>query len=207
MDSSFLTYLGAGVGIYAGFLFLKMVVQFGLPNHPAKFTAYLVTFCAVSFLAMRSLVDFNFVGPWFWLKWRTLPLVSGGVALLMQAIMTIGNFSLIQQKVVSRIPLMAGLLCLAFFQSYADYFFTLTLFVSGVYLMTAVRNARLQKRLFFKMLFFLGFFGVFYYFNTYWLYVLREGFLFLALFYFFQFEQTFGVSALKDEMHGLGEAK
>lgn len=202
MDSSFLTLqtaVSVGLALFSGILFLRMMIQFGLPNHPSRFTAYLVTFCAVFFFGAKALAGLNLISPWFWMRWRTLPLVAGSLALLLQSIMTIGQFSLIQQKVVSRLPLIAALLFLAFFPSYADFFFGMAIFAASAFLSISVGKARYQKRLFLKMAFFLGIFGLLQLPQYLWMYLLGEVFLFFALFYFFLFEQTFGISARMDE--------
>jgi hypothetical protein len=200
MDSSFLTLVNVGLGLYATLLMIKMLIQFGLPNHPAKFTTYLVSFCATFFFGTKALVELGLVSPWFWMKWRTLPLVAGSVALLLQTIMTVGNFSLIQQKVVSRLPLIAALLCFAFFPSYAELFCGLAIAAGCIFLTVSVGKARYQKRLFLKMSLFLGLYALAQIPQVYALAILGQLLLGVSLFYFFIFENSIGVSALIDEL-------
>jgi hypothetical protein len=199
MDSSFLTVANVGLGIYAALLFLKMVIQFGLPNHPARFTAYLVALCATIFFGGRALVGLSLLNPWQWTRLEALPLVTGGLALLLQTIMMLGNFSLIQQKIVSRLPLIAGLICLTVFPNSAPVFFGLIVAAGCIFLALSKGRARYQKRLFFKMVLFLCLFWLCRLPQEYALFVVGQLFLFFALFYLFLFEQAFGVSALMDQ--------
>lgn len=196
MDSSFLTWVNVGLGLYSGISFLKILIQFGLPNHPVRFTSYLVCLCATAFLVMKAMTGLGLLAPVYFLKWRPLPLVAGGLSLLLQVITTVGSFSLIQQKVVSRLPLIAALLVYAFFSAYADWFFAMCLLVGAGFFSISVGKARYQKRMYFKMVFFIALFVLFSWFNQYWPYVVGELFLYFALFYFFIFQQTFGVSAM-----------
>lgn len=203
MDSSFLTWttldvVNGSLGLYAFILFVKVIIQFGLPNHPAKFTLYVVTLCASIFFVAKAAVGFGIISPWFWIKWRPLPLVAGSLALLLQVIMTIGSFSIFQQKVVSRIPLIAGLLVFAFFPTKAEFFFGLCIFVACGFLTISVGKARYQKRLFLKMTLFLVIMMALKLSGNYWMFVVGECFTFVALFYFFLFENSFGVFAVVD---------
>ncbi len=205
MDSSFLTWtwptvINIGLSLYSAILLLKLIVQFGLSNHPARFTAYVVSFCATIYFGLKIAVDLQVISPLFWLQWRTLPLVCGSLGLLFQAIMTAGQFSLIQQKIISRMPLIAGLLCFAFFPTKAEFFFGLSVFVGCVFLTISLRKSPYQGRAFFKMsLFLLMIYGL-RWINQYWAFVLGEILLFFALFYFFLFEHTFGIMALIDKL-------
>lgn len=204
MDSSFLTdtaltVVNVGLGLFAAVQFLKLPMQFGLPNHPSRFTVYLVSFCAAFFFVTRAATDLGYVSPFFWMKWRTLPIVAGGVALLFQVIMSVGQLGLIQQKVFSRIPLIAALICFAFFPSWAEYFFGASLLAGLLFLSVSVGKARLQKRIFIKLCLFMGLYALIQLPQQIWLHIIGQLFLYGALFYFFVFEQTVGVSSLVDE--------
>ncbi len=199
MDSSFLTWLYVGLGLYSEISFFKMLIQFGLPNHPARFTCYLITLCAATYFCAQAAVDLSLISPFVWLKWRPLPLVAGGLSLLLQVTLLIGRFSLIQQKVISRLPMIGGLLCFAFFPNKADYFFGVTILLGVIFLSISVGKARFQKRLFIKMAFFLGLFLGFKLLNIYWLYVAGSFCLFFALFYFLLFEQSIAISSKIDD--------
>ena len=118
MGSSFLTTINVGLSLYSIILFLKSVIQFGLPNHPARFLLYLVSLCACVFFTLKALTGLGYISPIDFLRWRALPMVAGSLAMLLQVITTVGQFSMIQQKVISRIPLMAALLVYAFFPTH-----------------------------------------------------------------------------------------
>jgi hypothetical protein len=205
MDSSFLTWVNVGLGLYSVIHFLKLIIQFGLPDNPSRFTLYLVSFCVTFFFCTKASVDLGLVSPWFWMRWRSLPIVAGSVALLLQVIMTIGKFTTIQQKVVSRLPLIAGLLCFAFFPEYADRFLTLAILSACLFFGLSAGKARLQKRLFYKMAFSLGLYAAASLIGPYWLVVVSEFFIAVGLFYFFLFENTFGVSALIEDVNSAHE--
>lgn len=213
MDSSFLTMNGMSVspttwsmlttvnialGLYTVVMFIKLIIQFGVPNHPIRLTAYFVTLCTSIFFVFHALVGMNLIAPWFWLKYRPLPMVAGSLALLLQVIMSGGSFTLIQQKVVSRIPLIGGLLVLAFFPTEAEIFVGIAI-LAGCIFYAFSNKARYQKRALFKLaLFMLLYFGL-RLINQYWVLVMGELLLFFALFYLFIFEQAFAVSALVDD--------
>jgi hypothetical protein len=196
MGSSFLTAIHLGLSLYCVINFLKMLVQFGLPNHPGRFTLYLVSLCACAYFSIKTLTEINVVDPFLFMRWRALPLVAGSLGLLLQVITIVGTFSLIQQKIISRIPLIAAVLFFAFFSSLADYFFIGCILVSALFLTFSVGKARYQKRMLLKMTFFLSLYWLMALVNNYWVYILGELFLFPALFYFFIFQQSYGVSAL-----------
>ncbi len=196
MDSSFLTWINVGLATYSVILFLKMLIQFGLPNHPARVTTYIVGFSVAVFFVMKAAVGLSYLSPLQWLSWRPLPIVTGSLAILFQIIMIIGSFSLIQQKVISRLPFMTGLLCLAFFRERADVFMYFSLGAAAICLTISHGKARYQKRLYFKMIFFLLLFTFASLAGEYWVYVIGECFLFFAIFYFFLFEQSFALQAL-----------
>jgi hypothetical protein len=199
MDSSFLTGLHITLGLFACLLFIKMIVQFGVPNHPARFVCYLVGFSISTYFIGLAATDLNLLSPWDWIKWRSIPLVAGSICLLFQTIMLIGNFSLIQQKVVSRLPLMAALLCFAFFSTLADVFMSWFLVIGGLFLIISVKKARYQKRIYLKMLLlYLVHVGLNYT-NVYWAYVIGQVVLFFIIFYVFLFEHSFGIAAMVDD--------
>lgn len=201
MGSTFLTAINVGLALYCVINFIKNIIQFGLPNHPARFTLYLVTLCTSAFFIMKAMADLSLINPFIYMRWRAFPLVAGSLGLLLQVITIVGHFSHIQQKVISRIPLMGALLFFAFFWEKADWFFGMSLAMAVVFLSISVGKARYQKRMLIKMTLFILLFGVFKLFNYFSLYILGELFLFPALFYFFVFEQSYGISALIEEHH------
>ena len=199
MDSSFLTGIHIGLGLVACIFLIKMMVQFGLPNHPARFVAYMVGLCTTTYFLGLAATDLNLLSPWLWMKWRSLPLIAGSLCLLFQTITLAGNFSLIQQKVVSRLPLIAALMCFAFFSDYADVFVTWFLGLGSLFLILSVKKSRYQKRIYFKMAILYFIHLGFNYANIYSAYVLGQILLFAIIFYVFLFEHTFGVAAMMDE--------
>jgi hypothetical protein len=199
MGSSFLTAINLALGLYCVVQFFKTVIQFGLPNHPGRFTLYLISLSVTAFFSMKALVDLNLLHPFLYVRWRTLPLVTASLGIILQVITIIGHFSYIQQKIISRLPIMGALLFFAFFWEYAEWFAAFALIASFLFLTISVGKARYQKRAFIKMCLFLGLFGLFKFINLYWAYIMGELFLFPALFYFFVFQQSYGVSTLADE--------
>lgn len=199
MDSSFLTLVNVALGLFSIFSLVKLIIRFGLPNQPARLTVYLVAFCAAIYFGMKAFVDLGVVPPFAWLRWRPLPLVAGSLALLLQVFNTIGRFTHFQQKVISRLPLMAGMLFFAFFPAYADYFFIGTIVMGAGFLSVSVGKSRHQKRLYAKMTLFLFLFFVLGLTDIYWLFVAGDALLLAAMFYFFLFEESICVKALIED--------
>jgi hypothetical protein len=199
MDSSFLTVLHVCLGFFTLIFFFKMLIQFGLPNHPARFVSYLVGLSSVVYFCGLAMTTLNFISPWDWMRWRPLPLVAGSLCLLFQVIATIGNFSLIQQKTMSRLPLMGALVCFAIFPQQAEFFLAAFLLAGVAILTISVGKARYQKRLYYKMCFFLALYFLGKQSGIYLVHVWVETLLFLVLFYLFIFQQSFAISALVDD--------
>lgn len=207
MDSSFLTVVNVALGLFAAYSFFKIIVRFGLPNHPGRLTIYLVSFCAAIYFGMKAAFGLGIVPPLVWMRWRTLPLVAGSLGLLLQVFSTIGQISQMQQKVISRLPLITGLLFFVFFPAYADYFLIGTVVVGVAFLSISVGKVRHQKRLFLKMCLFMLMFQIFQAFHIYWIFVIGEALLLVAMFYFFLFEESLGVKTIiEDRSHLEGMA-
>jgi hypothetical protein len=199
MDSSFLTLVHVGNGIYALVSFLKLIIQFGLPNHPARFLCYIVSLSAAAYLVGLAATDLGYLSPWIWMRWRALPLVAGSVCLLFQVITLVGHFSLLQQKVISRLPLMGALLCFAFFQEQASLVAGGFILAAALFFSISVGKARFQKRLFQKMTFFFLLWNTLRLTQNYWAFVVAEALLTFGLFYLFLFEQSVAVAAVVDD--------
>lgn len=199
MDSSFLTGIHVGLALFAVLSFLKMVIQFGLPNHPARFVSYLVGLCVATYFIALASTDLNFISPWDWMKWKALPMIAGSLCLLLLTIMMIGSFSLIQQKVVSRLPVMGALLCFAFFPHLAEWVMIIFLSMGGLFLIVSVQKARYQKRLFLKMYLMLLVVFLLKLIGHYSTYFLAEIILFFGVFYLFLFLQTFAISSMMED--------
>jgi hypothetical protein len=199
MGSSFLTTINVGLALYCLIVFFKSVVQFGLPNRPSRFTLYLVMLCAVFYFSMKAVAGLSYLSPLDYLHWRPLPIVAGGLGLLLQVITTVGKFSHIQQKIISRVPLIGGLLVFSLLPIYAEQIFVLCILASVLFLTVSVGKVRYQKRMLMKMSLFLGVSFALTLVNSYVTYVVSELLLFPSLFYFFVFEQGCGVSTLVDK--------
>ncbi len=199
MDSSFLTGIHIILGLQACFLFFKMLIQFGLPNHPARFVAYVVGLCIALYFSGLALTDLSLFPSLVWIKWRALPLIAGTLCLLLQTNMLVGRFSLIQQKIISRMPLMAALLCSAFFSQYADHLAIFFIFFGSLFLLTMVKTARYQKRIYLKMGLMLFFSLALLHLHSEIAYLISQLFLLGLIFYAFLFEHSYCVAALIDE--------
>ena len=199
MDSSFLTWVNVGLGLYTTICFIKMLIQFGLSNHPARYTALLISLCVCCYFVGQALTDLAVVTPFHWMQWRAIPLVAGSLALLLQIILMGSQFGKVQQKVVSRLPIIASLLVFAFFSQKADYFLIACLAAGTLFLSISVGKMRYQKRQFIKMVFILSVAYGCKLLNIYSIYILGELLMFLAVFYFFIFENSIGVAALVDD--------
>ncbi len=196
MGSSFLTTINLVLCLYSLLIFFKSIIQFGLPNHPARLMLYFVNLFVALFFGMKVAAGLGYLSPFFYMKWSPLLLVAGGLGLLLEVITTIGKFSYVQQKVVSRVPLIGALLAFAFFPHLDEELLIGSLLTSVLFLSISVGKARYQKRMFFKMCLFLTIFALLIQTQLYWVYNLGELFLIPSLFYFSIFQQSYGVSAL-----------
>ena len=199
MGSSFLTTMEIGLGIYSLLQFFKIIIQFGLPNHPGRFSLYLVSMCVAGYFTMQALASLGFMAPLDFMRLRSLFLVVGSFTFLIQLVALIGNFTHIQQKVISRVPLILGIMVYGFMPDQADFFFILAVILGGAFLSVSVGKARYQKRLYFKMMLFLALVGAAYLSQIYWVYVIGQIFLFPSLFYFFILEKSFGVKVMMEK--------
>lgn len=199
MGSSFLTALEIGLGIYSLIQFFKIIIQFGLPNHPGKFSMYLVCLCVTLFFTLQALADLGLMVPLDFMRMRALLLVVGSFTFLIQLVAMMGNFSLIQQKVISRVPLILGLLVYGVMPEKADLFLIITTVLGGLFLLISRGKARYQKRLYFKMILFFILMWITYISQNYVVYVIGQIFLYPALFYFFILQKTFGVKVLVEK--------
>jgi hypothetical protein len=196
MGSSFLTTISALLTLYSVLMFFKIIVQFGLPNHPGRFTHYMVSLCAALYFSMKTMTEISLMSQMDYLRFRAIPVVGVGLGLLIQIITLVGQFSIIQQKIISRFPLMAALLVYFFMPSKADIFFIICILISLLFLTVSVGKARYQKRLFFKMSFFVAVSVTLHLAENNWIHLVGDIFLFPSLFYFFIIQQTYGVSAI-----------
>lgn len=199
MGSAFLTTINLGLGLYCVINFIRSLFQFGLPNHPSRFTMYLVNLCVTTFMVMQSLTDFHLLSPWHFVNLRAFPLVIGSLALLMEVTSVMGHLTHFRQRILSRIPLIAGLVSATFFNPYADKIASALICISVLFLIVSVREVRYQKRALVKMSLFLVFFLLCKSTQYFGMYVVGVLFLFPALFYLFIFQQSFGISALVEE--------
>jgi hypothetical protein len=199
MGSSFLTVINLALGFYCVITFVKFIFQFGLPNHPGRFLLYLEMIAVTAYFVMQSLADFWILNPFILRKMQSFPIVVAGTGLLLQVVTCVGNFSVIQQKMISRLPLIAALLFFTFFEAYAYHFLAFSLLLMGLFLSVSVGKSRYQKRQLVKMLFFLGLACIFTSAEFSGSHILGQVLIFPTLFYFFIFQQSYGVSALVDD--------
>lgn len=199
MGSAFLTTFHLSLSLFAVIHFIKSIAQFGLPNHPARFSMYLVYLCVASFLVMQSLTDLHLVTPWHFVSFSAYPLVIGSLTLLMEITSIVGHVSQFRQRILSRIPLIAGLVTATFFNFYAERIAIGFICTSVLFLIVSVGKARYQKRILFKMVLFLGLFLGCKASQIFWVYTVGVLFLFPTLFYLFIFQQSFGISSLVED--------
>jgi hypothetical protein len=160
---------------------------------------YLVNLCVTTLLVMQSLTDFQLLSPWHFMNLRAFPLVIGSLALLMEVTSVIGHLTQFRQRVLSRIPLIAGLVSATIFNPYADKIASALVCISVLFLIVSVRQVRYQKRAMVKMSLFLGLFILCKSSQYFEIYVIGVLFLFPVLFYLFIFQQSFGILALVEE--------
>lgn len=195
MDSSFLTLVNVALSAYSIFIFLRFVLVFGRPNRPILIMAYLGLICAASYFTSQAAANLGFMYIWNWEKWRALPLMTGGFCLFFQTITMVGTFTPMQLKVITRVPIMASLLCLFFFPSLGAVLFAVTIVAGCIFLSVMLGKARYQKRQYFKMVLFIALFVLIKQIDSQWALACANVSLMFALFYFSIFEQSFGVAS------------
>lgn len=199
MDSSFLTFMSVALALFSLTMLLKMLVQFGLPNHPLRLISYVASLCVVVFFGWKALTALELVSPWPWMKWRSLPMVAGSLAVFLQVILGMVKLSPLQEKMFSRLPLLVGLVFMAIFPGYGDYFVVLMIAAGCLLILFSGTSARHQKRLYAKLAFFFFLSLILKWFNVYAAFIVGEMLMAFVLFYFFLFEQSFAIMALIEE--------
>jgi hypothetical protein len=96
-------------------------------------------------------------------------------------------------------PLMAALLCSAFFSQYADHLAIFFIFFGCLFLITMVKTARYEKRIYLKMGLMLLFSLALLNLQSEIAYLISQLFLLGLIFYAFLFEHSYCVAALIDE--------
>lgn len=198
MGSSFLTAVNVLLALYCMVNFVRLTFQFGLPNHPSRFSMYFVVLCPTAYYTMFALTHLNLMNPYklgfFW----ALPIIAGSLALLLQVIISLANFTHLQQKIMSRFPIIISVISFFLMREYAAHFFVFSLCAIVLILTVSVGKARYQKRMLFKMCLFFALYLLCDQSSFEVISLTGQLFLFPAWFYFFVFEQTVGVSALVD---------
>jgi len=198
MDSSFLIGIHFCMAFFSLILFLKLIIQFGLPNHPKRFVSYAFSFLVTLYLVGQFSADLGLVNPWFWMKWRAYPLVAGSLFMVFQSIMLLGSVSFFQQKIMSRIPILLSVMIFGFFSELADTLTVVFLSVSTLVLLLPFQSVHL-RRIYFKFIFFAGLSWGMTLIDYNW-YLISRVFSFAALFYLFNFQHCFNISALMDDV-------
>ncbi len=199
MDSSFLIAFHGLIGLLSCVLFFKMLVQFGWPNHPGRLTAYVVGLCLCFYFMGVILADLGYFPQKAWAHWKALPLVAGSLCLFLQTIIAGGNFSLIQQKIISRIPFMGALICSALFPQLAEPLSVIFILLGCFFFIISVKESRYQKRIYFRLVVFVLFYSGCLISTWIFLQILAQFFMIGAVVSIFAFENSFGVWALADE--------
>jgi hypothetical protein len=187
MDSSFLMVIHGLLALQVVFFMAKIAVHFGLPFHPQKVFIYLAGLSATAYILGQFLTDLNWVPPWI------------------ETILLQGSFSLLQQKVFTRLALLASMLCFFLAPGVANILFFAQVVLGGIFLIISVRKARYQRRIYFKFLLFFFLYLLILKINLYSIYVLAEIFMGIVIFYFFLFQHTLGVGAMIQEKFDLLE--
>ncbi len=195
MDSSFLIWPSFVLGFFSLILFTKMVVQFGVPKHPLKFFGYTITLSWTMLWIGASLVQLDIMDMTTWERWRSVFLLWPALGMFMEAVSQMGQFSQIQQRIMTRLPIIGSLLALSFMPQWVPYLVGIFLLLVAAIFLLHVGKFRFHKRIFLKFIFFLALSGLSIFFPE----VLRSWFLMVVLLissiYFFLLQNTFCVTA------------
>jgi hypothetical protein len=187
MDSAFLTLqltLEGSLFLFAFVLFIKLIVQYGGPTRPLKTLSYLTSASVVLFLGFNFFMSLGLVEYSLWLKARPILLATAASGIFIEAVLITEDFPNRQEKFIAKIPLLIGFLIFTAFPQYVEFLSTLLVLGGGWVLYRSPGRLRYQKRIFVKLLIFLA------------LSALTSWFGFFVLFYFFLFQQTFGLMSL-----------
>ncbi len=195
MDSSFLIWPSFVLGLFSLLLFGKMLFQFGTPKHPLKFFAYTITLSWTLLWVGASLVQVDIIDMMTWERMRAVFLLWPALGLFMQMVSQLGEFSPVQQRIMTRFPILGSLVALAFMPQWVPYLVGFFLLLVLASFFVQVGKYRQHKRVFIKFLFFLILAGT----SIYLPEVFRPWFLMVVLlasgFYFFLLQNLFCVTA------------
>lgn len=200
MGSSFLTVLHSALAIFAGIAFLKLIFQYGRPNHPLKVITYVTTFAGFAYFLGDALADLGFISGWDWVKWQTLPIMAVSFGLIFEIIMIIGGFSNLQLKIMTRLPLLGSLLGYTFLKEQTFLMAQVAIFICLILLIISTRNVAYFKRVFIKMTIMLGISQLLLLYAPWGIQWLRAFVLFFGFFYFYLLQQGLAAKALIDSL-------
>ena len=190
MDSAFLTLrltLEGSLFLFALVLFIKLLVQYGSPSRPLKLLSYLTSLSVVLFLGLSFFDDLNFLDHAFWLKARAILLATVASGLFVEALLLTEDFPNRQEKFIAKIPLLIGFLIFTALPRYVEVL-ALGFILGGAWvLVRSPGRLRYQKRIYTKLFIFSV------------LSAITPWFGFFVLFYFFLFQQTFGLMSLLEQ--------
>ena len=195
MDSSFLIWPSFVLGLFSLLLLGKMIFQFGVPKHPLKFFAYSITLSWTLLWVGASLVQLDWIDMLTWERMRSVFLLWPALGLFMEMVSQMGQFSQVQQRLLTRFPIIGSLVALAFMPQWVPFLVGFFLLLVLTIFLIQVGKFRYHKRIFIKFLFFLGLATA----SAQLPEVFRPWFLLMVLcvagFYFFLLQQTFCVTA------------
>jgi hypothetical protein len=201
MGSSFLTVLHSGLALFAGLAFFKLIIQYGRPNHPLKVISYLTTFAVFLLILGDPLADLGFISAWDWIKWQTLPLMASCFGLIFEIIMVLGGFNQLQQKIMTRLPLLAALLGYTFLKEHLQIIIPVTLILCLFLLIFSTKNLAFFRRVFIKMTIMLGLSSLLLNYGAWNFQWLRAILLYFSFFYFYLYQQGLAAISLVDSFH------
>lgn len=188
MDSSFLTSLHLSLTLCSVFVFLKQIIVFGVSNEPFKIMSHLSLGSFAAYFLLLTLFDFGIIDAFEWHRYHVIPMVICASSFLLQIIMLIGGQHSRLHKTLTRIPMLLGLVVLAWGSHWADQI-TLVLMALSITLILFMKNNRYQKRVLLKMFFFLGLVLILSPKSL----LVGELFFLAVIFYFSIFQNAFGI--------------
>lgn len=195
MDSSFLIWPSFVLSLFSLLLLGRMIVQFGLPKHPLKFFAYSIMLSWSCLWIGASLVLVGVMNLELWERWKLIFLIWPALGLFMEIISQVLKVSPLQQKIMTRFPILGSLIALAFFPQWVPFIVGIFLLLVLAIFVTQVGKFRYHKRLFMKFLFFVVLSGL----SIYLPEVIRPWFLVMLLLpsalYFYLLQDSFCVTA------------
>jgi len=157
--------------------------------------SYLASASLIFYLSLDLALQFEHIKFLHFEKLKNLSLALGTCGFLVQLISVLGNFSMIQLKIFTRIPVLFALISFSMDFKFLTRLICLTLLLGLVLVITNFDKARYQARIYLKLIFMFCFY-LFLLEDTFYGQVLSYLPLCFTFYYYFKFQESVSIQAL-----------